>query len=70
MPQPLEASMPQFLDLADGYLLRVDAVDPTTGVHVAGVTVGNVSIYGMNLALLPADQYAFGDWLLVSGPGT
>jgi hypothetical protein len=40
--QPLIAPMPKDLDLGGGFVLRITAVDPTTGAQVTGVKVSNV----------------------------
>lgn len=44
MAQPLIASMPKDLDLGGGWIVRLTAVDPTTGAAVSGVKVSNVVI--------------------------
>lgn len=44
MAQPLIASMPQELDLGGGFIVRLTAVDPTTGTAVTGVKLSNVVI--------------------------
>ncbi len=61
--------MPQFLDLPDGYVLRLTAVDPATGAFVAGVRVNDASLFGANLSGAPASTYETGPWMLVPGPG-
>ena len=63
----LTAGFPQFLDLPDGYQVIWDAVD-VTGAHVAGVTVGQVSIFGTLLGS-GAGDVTFGPFKLVPGPG-
>lgn len=40
--QPLIADMPQDLDLGGGFILRVTAVDPSTGALISGVKVSNL----------------------------
>lgn len=67
MSQPLEASMPQNLDLGQGYTLRVTALNPSTGALVAGVKVGQMVITCDNIA---GGNLAFGPFLLVPGPGS
>lgn len=43
MAAPMDASLPPFLTLADGYQIVLDAVDATTGVTVAGVVISQRS---------------------------
>lgn len=69
MAHPFTASMPQLLDLADGYIIRLNALDPTTGAAVAGVKVTDVSIFGTNLGSAAASTFAYGPFMLVPGPG-
>lgn len=45
MPQPLIAPLPPNLDLADGYVVRFNALDPATGAQVTGVLVSNALVY-------------------------
>jgi len=47
--EPLKAAMPPALDLPDGYIVEWAAIDATTGADVAGVVVGDVSIFGTAL---------------------
>ena len=44
MAQVIAASLPPDLDLPSGYIIRVNAVDPTDGSQVTGVTVTDLSI--------------------------
>lgn len=44
MAQVIAASLPPDLDLPSGYVIRVNAVDPTDGSQVTGVTVTDLSI--------------------------
>ena len=44
MAQKLTASIPADLSLPANWIVRLTAVDPTTGALVAGVTVSNVAI--------------------------
>jgi len=50
--EPLIAAMAPDCELPDGYLVRFNALDATTGVPVAGVIVENVSIFGTVLGTL------------------
>lgn len=69
MAPPVKASMPQLLDLPDGYVIVWEAIDPSTGANVAGVKVGNVSIFGTALGSLGTTGDSVGPFLLVPGPG-
>lgn len=51
MPQPINAPMPEDLDLPDGYVIQWNAVDPVTGANVGGVVVTAVSIFGTALGI-------------------
>lgn len=44
MAKPQAASLPPDLHIPSGYVIRVNAVDPTTGAQVTGVTVTELSI--------------------------
>jgi hypothetical protein len=44
MAQKLDASMPENVQLSDGYAVRLTAVDPSSGATVSGVKVSNVCI--------------------------
>jgi hypothetical protein len=50
MAQPLIVTLPPGLDLWPGCIIRVTAVDPTTGLTVSGVKVANISIEADQLA--------------------
>jgi len=49
MAQPLIVTLPPSLDLWGGCIIRVTAVNPTTGATVTGVRVKNISIEGDQL---------------------
>jgi hypothetical protein len=66
MAQPLVVSLPPGLDLWGGCIIRVTAVDPTTGAGVAGVEVSNISFEGTSES---PDELAYGPFMLVTGPG-
>lgn len=66
MAQPIVAALPPDLNLQAGYVIRVNALDPTTGAEVTGVTVTDFAIYCDNLT--GADLGA-GAFVLVPGPG-
>lgn len=38
------AALPPSLDLPSGYTIRVNALDPTTGAQITGVTISDLSI--------------------------
>ena len=44
MPAPQIASLPEFFTLASGSVIRLTAIDPTTGALVSGVTISEVKI--------------------------
>lgn len=64
----VEASMPEGLDLPDGYVLTWAAIDPTTGADVQGVTVEQVSIFGTMLGTGSSGSFDLGPFMLVPGP--
>lgn len=45
----LEAGLPATV-LVGGSIVAFEAIDPTTGAGVAGVTVGGVAIYGRDVS--------------------
>lgn len=49
--QPIVGSLAQLLDLPDGYVVEWLAIDATTGANVAGVQVGQVSLFGTAIGL-------------------
>lgn len=69
MPAPYSAAMPGELDLEGTYTIRVTAVDPTTGAVVPGVEVSDFVLTVQPGASTSSDQLAFGQFLLVPGPG-
>lgn len=69
MSEALTASLPQLLDLPDGYVMEWSAINPTTGADVAGVVVSNVSIFGTALGTGAGGGGAtIGPYMLVPGP--
>lgn len=50
MAKPAAAALPPDLNLPAGYVIRVNAVDPTTGAQVTGVTVTELSLYVNDLS--------------------
>jgi len=55
---PLTAAMPESIACTGDYILRLAALDPTTGAAVAGVTVSDVTIQVVNLTGGPASDLA------------
>lgn len=49
MPRPLTASLPPDLTLSAGYILRLTALDPSTGAAVSGVFLTDVSFFVTDL---------------------
>ena len=43
MPQPLIAALPLDLILASGYVIRFNALSPSTGAQITGVRVTDVA---------------------------
>ena len=68
MPEPLVAGLPPDMDLPDGYIVRFNALDQTSGAQVAGVIVKNVSIYGTPLGAGTTTTETTGPFMLVAGP--
>ena len=67
MPQSLQSSFPD-IDLGPGMQIVFEAVDPTTGDPVSGVTVSAITIYPEGAsAAEPAGS--FGPFMFVPGPG-
>lgn len=50
MAQPLTVHFPPGLKLSDGWVVRIAAVNPTTGAAVAGVSITEALITVDNLA--------------------
>lgn len=69
MAQKLTGGLPTQMDLGQNWQIRFDAVDPTTGASVSGVTI---SATGMLVGLIgqtQPDQVTSGPFMLVPGPG-
>jgi len=66
MPQTLEGTLPG-VPLTDGQQVVLEARDPTSGNAVAGVTVSNVAIYGLDLSA-GTDATLAGPFMWVPGP--
>lgn len=43
--EPLIAGLPPDCELSAGYVIRIVALDPTTGATVTGVTLSDVSLF-------------------------
>ena len=68
MAQPLELPMFENFDLDERYVVRVTALDPTTGAVVPGVNVGAVTLMVDNLSGGSLASGTFGPFMLVPGP--
>ena len=68
MARKIKSSMQPDPDLWGGCIIRVSAVDPTTGATVSGVNVSNVTLQIVQLAGGEA-ELVVGGWQLVPGPG-
>lgn len=44
MAEKLKVPLPEFMDLGGDWVIEWDAVDPTTGASVAGVTISDASL--------------------------
>jgi len=65
----IDVPLPENLDIADGYTIRVTALNPVTGAVVSGVTIGT-SVITADILGGPSDGgITTGDWFLVPGPG-
>lgn len=69
MAQPLELPMFENFDLDERYVVRVTALDPTSGAVVTGVNVGAVTLMVDNLSGGGLASGTFGPFMLVPGPG-
>ena len=47
--QPLIAGLPPECILSAGYIVRITALDPTTGAQVTGVVLSDVSLFVTDL---------------------
>jgi hypothetical protein len=68
MSQPLIVTLPPNLQLWEGCVIRVTALNPTTGAVVSGVNVKNITIEADQLEGSESDL-AVGPFMLVTGPG-
>lgn len=68
MAQPMTIALPPGVDLWDGCIIRVTALDPTTGNTVTGVNVSNVTLHVAG-TIVNLVQVRPGQWRLVPGPG-
>lgn len=66
--QQLLAPIPSLI-LAPGMRIRFEAIDPATGVAVAGVKVKAIAISGAGEASADAVELRPGGFMLVPGPG-
>lgn len=68
MAQPLEIALPPDFVLDERYVIRVTALDPSTGNVVSGVNVADVTFMVDNLTGGDLASGSFGPFLLVPGP--
>lgn len=68
MAQALIAGIPPGLTLGPNYIVRLTAVDPTTGNVVSGVNVSNTSLTVLQLSSGSPSDLQAGPFLLVPGP--
>jgi hypothetical protein len=69
MALPLVVTLPPNVHLSGGCIVRVAALDPTTGAIVTGVNVSDVTLQVDDIAGGALDDLAVGSWRLVPGPG-
>lgn len=65
--QQLMAPLPQIL-LEGGCMIKFEAIDPTTGLAVAGVTAKAIAIYGTTGTSADVQELVSGPFMLVPGP--
>lgn len=70
MAQPVTAGLPPGLTLGPNYIVRLTAVDPTSGDVVSGVNVSNTSLTVLQLSPGSPSDLQAGPFLLVPGPDT
>lgn len=63
----LMAPLPQLV-LAGGMIVKLEAIDPTTGAAVAGVTVSHIAIYGPQELGSTVAELRPGPFMYVPGP--
>jgi hypothetical protein len=63
----LDAGIPQ-IALPGGYVVKFEAISPTTGAAITGVTVNTISIYGYDRAASASDAAPGGPYMFVPGP--
>lgn len=64
----LMAPLPD-LTLEGGMIVQLEAIDPTTGLAVAGVKVKAIAIYGPSSSPDTVLELDGGPFMLVPGPG-
>lgn len=47
--EPLEGGLPPDCELSAGYVIRLVALDPTTGATISGVSLSEVSLFVTDL---------------------
>jgi hypothetical protein len=68
MSAPHIVALPPDVDLDGGSIIRVTAIDPTTGNTVAGVRISDVSIQVIDVSGAGDSAFASGPFMLVPGP--
>jgi len=66
--QPLIAAMPPAIACTDSYIVRIAALDPTTGAAVSGVTISGMTIQAVNLGGGAPTDLESGPFVLIPGP--
>jgi len=71
MAAPLTASMPQFTQLGYNTTIVMEALDPSTGAAVDGVSVTGVELWAdvtLGVSETGSEPYAVGPYMLTGGP--
>ena len=64
---PIIAPLP-LIELGPYYSIVLEAIDPSTGATVAGVTITDATIAGRDLTDGPADDSSLAVWLQSTAP--
>ena len=68
MAKPQQAPLPQEVVIGPNWQVVFDAIDPTTGASVAGVTVSGVNLTATNAKTGKPETLTVGPYMLVPGP--
>lgn len=68
MAQKIDVALPEDIVIGDGWQVVWDAVDPTTGASVSGVTVTNTNVTSPGTGESVV-EFELGPYMLTLGPG-